>query len=50
VEENIIFGRKKNNSFLTKVIKATSLDIDLESMPLGIYSEIGEKGINLSGG
>uniref|UniRef100_A0A1I7U262 ABC transmembrane type-1 domain-containing protein n=1 Tax=Caenorhabditis tropicalis TaxID=1561998 RepID=A0A1I7U262_9PELO len=50
VRQNIIFGKPDNDYFYTRVVDACSLQRDLEILPLGDNTEIGEKGINLSGG
>ena len=38
-----------NEAKLQEVIRACCLEKDLEMLPNGQYTEIGEKGINLSG-
>ncbi|PWA01371.1 hypothetical protein BB558_002530 [Smittium angustum] len=48
--ENIIFGQPYDETFYTKVIKACELERDVEMLKGGHNAEIGEKGINLSGG
>ena len=50
VRENIIFDRDFNECLYTIVLNACSLMPDLKTMPAEDHSEIGEKGINLSGG
>jgi ATP-binding cassette subfamily C (CFTR/MRP) protein 1 len=50
VRENIIFDKPFNESLYTIVLHACSLVPDLKTMPAEDHSEIGEKGINLSGG
>ncbi|KAH9202026.1 multidrug transporter [Zygosaccharomyces rouxii] len=50
VRDNIIFGSPYEKAKYRKVIKACSLDSDLEILPAGDMTEIGERGINLSGG
>ncbi|KAF4581411.1 hypothetical protein EYR38_002737 [Pleurotus pulmonarius] len=50
VRENILFGQPVDEARLRQVIRACSLDHDLNSLPQGEETEIGEKGINLSGG
>ena len=50
VRENIIFGREYNQQRYDDVIHACALEEDMELFPAGDLTEVGEKGINLSGG
>ncbi|KAJ8496778.1 hypothetical protein ONZ45_g12317 [Pleurotus djamor] len=50
LRENILFGQPVDEDRLRQVIHACSLDHDLSVLPQGEHTEIGEKGINLSGG
>ncbi|KAF8880183.1 multidrug resistance-associated ABC transporter [Infundibulicybe gibba] len=50
VRENILFGQADDEEKFRKVIQACSLEHDLGLLPHGENTEIGEKGINLSGG
>ncbi|KAF9447357.1 multidrug resistance-associated ABC transporter [Macrolepiota fuliginosa MF-IS2] len=50
LRENVLFGREDDEGRFREVIKACSLEHDLEVLPNGEETEIGEKGINLSGG
>ncbi|KAL2329924.1 hypothetical protein Fmac_017505 [Flemingia macrophylla] len=50
IEENILFGKEMNREKFEKVLEACSLTKDLEVLPFGDQTIIGEKGINLSGG
>uniref|UniRef100_A0A8C2TW66 ABC-type glutathione-S-conjugate transporter n=1 Tax=Coturnix japonica TaxID=93934 RepID=A0A8C2TW66_COTJA len=50
VEDNILFGKKMDETWFNRVVDACALQPDLESFPAGQKSEIGEKGINISGG
>ncbi|KAJ2385955.1 hypothetical protein GGI05_004534, partial [Coemansia sp. RSA 2603] len=50
LQDNILFGHELDPEFYDKVIEACALKPDLEMLPAGDMTEIGEKGINLSGG
>ncbi|CAL1710985.1 unnamed protein product [Somion occarium] len=50
LRENVLFGRDDNEERLQEIIRACCLEHDLEMLPHGEDTEIGEKGINLSGG
>eukprot|EP00210_Caulerpa_lentillifera_P007444 g7114.t1 len=50
VRENIVFGNEFNEDIYNQVISSCALDVDLEKFPFGDQTEIGERGINLSGG
>ncbi|TKY46995.1 ABC transporter C family member 3 [Spatholobus suberectus] len=50
IEDNILFGKKMDREKYEKVLEACSLNKDLEVLPFGDQTIIGEKGINLSGG
>lgn len=50
VRENIIFGKDYDEERFQRAIDAASMHDDLEILPGGEDAEIGEKGINLSGG
>jgi len=50
VEENILFGKPKNEALYRKAIQTCALNQDIDILPAGDQTEIGEKGINLSGG
>jgi len=50
VKENILFGRDYNREWYEKVIDACALRPDLEMLPNGDQTEIGERGITVSGG
>ncbi|KAJ1830981.1 hypothetical protein LPJ63_004590 [Coemansia sp. RSA 2711] len=47
---NVLFGSNYDPVFYDKVIDACSLRQDIDMLPAGDLTEIGEKGINLSGG
>ena len=50
VRNNILFGLEYNEKYYKKVLKAASLTHDLSIMAAGDMTEIGARGINLSGG
>ncbi|XP_076916141.1 LOW QUALITY PROTEIN: ABC transporter C family member 3-like [Bidens hawaiensis] len=50
IEENILFGKDTDIEKYDKVLKACDLEKDLEILPFGDQTVIGERGINLSGG
>jgi hypothetical protein len=49
LRENVLFGQPDNEDRFREVIRACCLEHDLEVWPNGEDTEIGEKGINLSG-
>ncbi|XP_024158238.1 ABC transporter C family member 3 [Rosa chinensis] len=50
IEENILFGKVMDRERYEGVLEACSLKKDLEILPFGDQTIIGERGINLSGG
>ena len=50
VRDNILFGNEMDPVWYNRVIEACALKLDLMNMPAGDATEIGERGINLSGG
>ena len=50
VRENILFGKDYDRSWYEQVIDACALRPDLEMLPNGDQTEIGERGITVSGG
>ncbi|XP_021892888.1 ABC transporter C family member 3-like [Carica papaya] len=50
IQENILFGKELERGLYNKVLDACSLKKDLEVLPFGDQTIIGERGINLSGG
>ncbi|KAJ2580760.1 hypothetical protein GGH95_002418, partial [Coemansia sp. RSA 1836] len=50
LRSNILFGLKYDEAFYNRIIDACALRPDLEMLTAGDMTEIGEKGINLSGG
>jgi ABC-type multidrug transport system fused ATPase/permease subunit len=49
IKENILFGSEYDEERYVQVLQACALLPDLQSIPGGDMTEIGEKGINLSG-
>jgi len=50
VEENILFFNPKDEERYKKVVSICQLEPDFDTLPKGDKTEIGEKGLNLSGG
>ncbi|KAJ2716007.1 hypothetical protein H4R19_000885 [Coemansia spiralis] len=50
LRDNIMFGTGYDQAYYDRVIDACALRPDLDMLPAGDMTEIGEKGINLSGG
>lgn len=50
VKQNIVFGKEYDRKWYNKVIDACALRPDLEMLPSGDMTEIGERGITVSGG
>ena len=50
IRENILFGSKFDEKKYCEVVEACQLVRDLEILQAGDKTEIGAKGINLSGG
>ena len=50
LKENILFGKPFDQSQYDEAIKYCALQADIDVLPAGDQTEIGEKGINLSGG
>ena len=46
----VLFGREYDEERYASVIEASALIDDLAALPAGDMTEIGERGINLSGG
>ncbi|KAL6699968.1 P-loop containing nucleoside triphosphate hydrolase protein [Trichoderma pleuroticola] len=50
LQNNIIFGKDMDNDWYKEVIRACALQPDLDMLPNGDMTEIGERGITISGG
>lgn len=50
VRENIVFGHRWDPAFYDRTIKACALTEDFSILPDGDQTEVGERGISLSGG
>jgi ATP-binding cassette subfamily C (CFTR/MRP) protein 1 len=50
VRENIIFGKEFDQEWYDEVVDACALRADLDMLPAGDKTEIGERGITVSGG
>ncbi|KAF8735100.1 hypothetical protein AX14_002716 [Amanita brunnescens Koide BX004] len=50
IRENILFSHEYDETFYNLVIETCALGQDLASLPQGDMTEVGEKGITLSGG
>lgn len=50
IKENIVFGHRFDSDFYETVLDACALRPDLAVLPQGDLTEVGEKGVSLSGG
>ncbi|KAJ2903978.1 hypothetical protein MKZ38_009033 [Zalerion maritima] len=50
VRNNILFGKDMNRTWYKDVIEACALKQDMDMLPAGDMTEIGERGITISGG
>ena len=50
LKANILFGLEYNDQLYNKILKMSQLEHDLGLFPAGDMTQIGERGINLSGG
>ncbi|CAM0879855.1 unnamed protein product [Alopecurus aequalis] len=50
IQDNILFGKEMDGEKYDRVLESCSLKKDLEILPFGDETVIGERGINLSGG
>ncbi|PHH81899.1 hypothetical protein CDD82_7590 [Ophiocordyceps australis] len=50
LQNNITFGKDMDKAWYSKVVEACALKADLDMLPNGDQTEIGERGITISGG
>jgi ABC-type multidrug transport system fused ATPase/permease subunit len=50
IQDNILFGKEMDRDKYERILESCSLKKDLEILPFGDQTVIGERGINLSGG
>jgi len=50
IRENIVFGKPYDEEFYNQVIKVCCLESDFKLFPTGDRTEVGERGITVSGG
>lgn len=50
LRENVLYNRTFDENAYNAAVSAAQLSVDIESLPKGDQTEIGERGINLSGG
>ncbi|XP_048203673.1 ATP-binding cassette sub-family C member 10 isoform X2 [Perognathus longimembris pacificus] len=50
IRDNILFGKAFDGQLYTEVLEACALTDDLSILPAGDQTEVGEKGVTLSGG
>ncbi|KAF4980857.1 hypothetical protein FZEAL_3231 [Fusarium zealandicum] len=50
LQNNIVFGKDVNKDWYNDVVQACALQADLDMLPNGDQTEIGERGITISGG
>ena len=48
-QDNILFGTEYEEGRYAETLAACALDADVASLPAGDMTELGERGINLSG-
>ncbi len=48
--ENVLFGKEYDRKWYDEVIEACALRLDMDMLPNGDHTEIGERGITISGG
>ncbi|GBG28953.1 ABC transporter ATP-binding protein/permease VMR1 [Hondaea fermentalgiana] len=49
-QENILFGKPYEAAKFRRAIRVAALEPDLKALPSGLSTELGERGINVSGG
>jgi len=49
VQDNILFGEEYEEEWYRRVVEACALEADVAQLPAGDLTELGERGINLSG-
>ncbi|KAM6522395.1 ATP-binding cassette transporter yor1 [Fusarium falciforme] len=50
LQNNIVFGKPMDKGWYNEVVRACALQADLDMLPNGDQTEIGERGITISGG
>ncbi|XP_041354291.1 ATP-binding cassette sub-family C member 4-like [Gigantopelta aegis] len=50
VRQNVLFGQQMDDSFYSKCLSACALNKDLDIFPNGDSTQIGDRGVSLSGG
>ena len=50
LKDNVLFHNEYDKKRYNKILDSCAMKADLETLPAGDATEIGEKGINLSGG
>ncbi len=50
LRDNILFGHERDDSLVARAVNAAVLDEDIAQLSAGLETEIGERGVNLSGG
>jgi len=49
VQENVVFGNPWDARLFRTVLHVCALETDIKSLPAGVHTEIGARGVNLSG-
>ncbi|KAF5021658.1 hypothetical protein F66182_6316 [Fusarium sp. NRRL 66182] len=50
LKDNIVFGKDMDKDWYSEVVRACALEADIDMLPNGDLTEIGERGITISGG